>query len=163
MTAYQPQRRKRHTGLRIFAFASLGLLLIVIIAVAASGGGKTGGTPAATSATTSPAAAATPAAAAAPKPHVIARFAGSGIESTRQFTIGGAGSWVLRWSYNCAAFGQSGNFQVDEDKGGADFNGANVNELGRHGHGLTHVYSDAGRHFLEVDSECSWRMRVVGQ
>ena len=92
----------------------------------------------------------------------IARFHGSGIQSTARFRVGGSGDWRLKWSYNCASFGAQGNFQVDEDKRGADFSGASVNELGRRGHGTTHVYSDKGAHFLEVNSECSWKMRVVG-
>jgi hypothetical protein len=95
------------------------------------------------------------------RPRVIARFSGSGIENTARFHIGGKGDWLLKWNYSCAAFGDSGNFIVDED-GGSNFNGASVNELGTGGHGSTHVYSDSGRHYLAVDSECHWTVRVVG-
>jgi len=88
---------------------------------------------------------------------VIAHFRGSGIENTSRFTT--PSTWTLRWSYNCASFGQSGNFAVLENGGAA---GVTVNELGMHGHGTTHGYNDAGRHYLEVDSECSWSMKAIG-
>jgi hypothetical protein len=94
------------------------------------------------------------------KPHVIARFSGSGIQNTARFTIRGSGNWVLKWSYNCSNFGLSGNFIVSEDNMG-DFNGASVNELGMSGHGQTHVYGDSGRHYLSVNSECNWKTAVV--
>jgi len=92
------------------------------------------------------------------KPVVIATFGGSGIENTAKFTV--TGDWVLEWTYDCSAFGDSGNFIVDED-GGSDFNGASVNELGPGGHGETHVYGDAGSHYLAMNSECSWTAKVV--
>jgi hypothetical protein len=46
---------------------------------------------------------------------VIARFAGSGVENTAQFSVAGSGNWELRWSYNCASLGTSGNFIVNDD------------------------------------------------
>lgn len=93
------------------------------------------------------------------RPRVIATFTGSGIQNTRKFTIGGSGTWKLRWSYSCAAFGYSGNFIVSED---GSFGAVDVNELGMHGHGSTYGYNDAGRHYLQVNSECDWRVRVIG-
>jgi hypothetical protein len=56
---------------------------------------------------------------------------------------------------------ESENFIVSGD-GGSDFSGASVNELGNGGSGLTHVYRDAGSHYLSIDSECSWSIQVVG-
>jgi hypothetical protein len=72
------------------------------------------------------------------------------------------GNWELKWSYNCASFGSEGNFAVDEDNEG-DFNGVNVNELGAGSSGVTHAYSDAGTHYLDVDSECDWSLTAVSQ
>lgn len=92
------------------------------------------------------------------KASVIATFSGSGIENTAKFTV--TGDWVLQWTYDCSAFGDTGNFIVSED-GGSDFSGASVNELGSGGHGQTHAYGDAGTHYLAVDSECSWTAKVV--
>jgi len=90
---------------------------------------------------------------------VIAAFTGSGQENTRKFMIGGDGTWKLKWAYSCASFGFKGNFIVQEDGG---FAGVSVNELGLHGHGSTYGYGDQGRHYLAVNSECDWTMRVVG-
>jgi hypothetical protein len=60
---------------------------------------------------------------------------------------------LLHWRYDCSAYG-TGNFIVSED-GGNDFSGASVSELGAGGHGVTHLYGDAGSHYLSIDSECS--------
>ena len=96
-----------------------------------------------------------------PKPKVIARFNGSGIENTPAFTTGS--DWHLSWSY-WACDGGEGNFAVTEENtdGSDDFNGVNVNELGTgRGPVATYAYDDAGRHYFSVDSECSWSLAVV--
>ena len=51
---------------------------------------------------------------------------------------------------------------MGEDGLGSLDDSVNVNELGHHGHGHTFGYSDRGRHYLQVDSECSWRLKVIG-
>jgi hypothetical protein len=99
--------------------------------------------------------------AAVSRTRTIATFTGSGIENTPQFTIGGDGTWKLDWTYNCSSDGGSGNFIVGEDQD--DFSGVNVNELGPGGHGSTWAYSDAGTHYLAINSECEWRVKVIGQ
>jgi hypothetical protein len=174
---YQPQqplrpRRNVLRGCLIAAAALLGVFIVIGAIGAALGGGSTtstgaSGTPPAAAPAASTSTPGTPAATPAAKPptpkaQVLATFTGSGIESTGRFRIGGSGDWLLKWSYNCASNSGPGNFIVDEDKGGSDFNGANVNELGLRGHGATHVYSDSGSHFLEVNSECNWKVRVIG-
>jgi hypothetical protein len=95
------------------------------------------------------------------RPGVLARFSGSGAETTRRFTVPGSGNWALKWSYNCAALGSKGNFIVTEDQ--ADMTGVSVNELGLQGHGVTHGYGDAGRHYLVVNSECAWSLTAVAK
>jgi hypothetical protein len=96
-----------------------------------------------------------------PKPKVVARFNGSGIQNTHSFTV--PDSWHLSWEYwGCA--GGSGNFIVDQynTDGSPDANGASVNELGSgRGPVATYIYGDAGRHYFSVDSECSWSLAVV--
>lgn len=148
------------------------MLLVIAVAFisflagyAAAGSGKT--TPSASGSSAPSSAASSPAAAspAQPAPVVfkkktLARFSGSGIQNTARFTVPGSGNWELKWRYDCSSFGTQGNFQVGEDNGN-DFSGANVNELGTGGHGITHVYGDAGSHYLSVDSECSWSMVAV--
>jgi hypothetical protein len=91
-----------------------------------------------------------------PVPHTVAVFSGSGIENTPRFTV--PATWKLAWQYNCASFGQAGNFQVYED---GTSGRVNVNELGKGGHGATFGYSDAGSHYLEVNSECRWRLKII--
>jgi hypothetical protein len=96
-----------------------------------------------------------------PKPKVIARFNGEGIQNTAPFTV--PASWHLSWEY-WGCDGGSGNFIVDEDNtdGSPDFNGVSVNELGSgRGPVATDAYGDAGRHYFSVDSECSWSLAVV--
>lgn len=155
-------RRRKHTG-RNIVLGLVGAVAVIVIAVVASSGSGSGSPSAAASG--APAAAGSPAAAApattAPPaaPKVIASFTGSGIENTAKFSA--PSDYTVNWSYSCAAFGQSGNFIVSGD-GGSDFGGASVDELGNGGHGTTHVYGDAGSHYLGIDSECSWSIQVIG-
>jgi hypothetical protein len=128
---------------------------------------------AATSPATSPAAVSSAASAAAGTPPgtapppaaggpgVLARFSGSGAQTTRRLTVPGSGNWELKWSYDCASLGSQGNFAVTEKQ--ADATGVTVNQLGLHGRGVTHAYGDAGRHYLVVNSECAWRLTALGQ
>jgi hypothetical protein len=92
--------------------------------------------------------------------NLIATYHGHGIKNTAKFTIGGSGDWELKYSYDCTAFGVAGNFIVFED-GGKDLNGVHVNELGKHGQGVTHAYGDAGNHYLAISSECDWTVQVL--
>jgi len=92
--------------------------------------------------------------------HLIATYRGHGIKNTAKFTISGSGDWELKYSFDCTAFGAAGNFIVFED-GGKDLSGVHVNELSKHGRGLTHAYGDAGRHYLAISSECDWTVQVL--
>lgn len=90
---------------------------------------------------------------------MIATFTGSGDENTAPFSV--PGNWVLKWHYSCSAGdGGSGTFIVNEDNG-QDKNGADVNEHGAGGTGETHVYGDAGDHYLSVTAWCNWKIQVV--
>jgi hypothetical protein len=94
------------------------------------------------------------------KPKVIAKFSGNGQSTTAPFNVPYPGNWYLVYSYDCSNFGGSGNFAVDE--GSSDYNGVNVNELSPGAHNKkSYVYNDAGRHHLEILSECSWTVKVV--
>ena len=156
----QPPRRRRHRGLRIFAFSSAGLFIAVVaIVIAANGSKSTPGPAAATSATApaTPAASSSPAAAAA---RTVATFTGSGQETTPRFTV--TATWKLVYSFSCAAFGQAGNFQVFED-GGNDLNGVSVNDLAMSKSASTWAYGDAGTHYLAINSECSWKVKIIDE
>ena len=92
-------------------------------------------------------------------PRVLAKFSGSGDTTTRPFVT--ESNWFLRYSYDCSTAGGSGNFIVSE--GASAFNGVSVNELDASAHNKkSYVYNDAGEHHLQVISECSWSMAVVG-
>lgn len=156
--------RRSHTVRNVLLSMAGALMVLAVVSIALNGGGTGSPHKRAGSAINSAPAVSTRHSAAghtpapAPvRPHVIARFTGSGIENTPRFRT--PGTWLLRWSYNCASFGQSGNFAVLEDGG---VGGVAVNELGLNGHGKTYGYGDAGRHYLEVDSECHWSVKVVG-
>jgi len=95
----------------------------------------------------------------AARAHTVATFTGSGQQNTPRFTV--TATWKLVYSFNCESFGQSGNFQVYED-GGNDFN-LSVNDLAMSKSASTWAYDDAGTHFLQVNSECAWKMKVVDE
>ncbi len=77
---------------------------------------------------------------------------------TSQFTESGA--WSMAWSYNCASFGSSGNFNVNVNQPSGDLAfDQGPNELGTSGSGTDH-YSDTGTFSLEIDSECQWTINV---
>jgi len=100
----------------------------------------------------------------------IATFTGHGDRSpvprlirTSRFTIRGNGNWVLKYSYDCSGqLGGEGNFIVDEDAMNNDNPSAvAINRLDSGGHGSWHVHGDAGRHYLEILTECRYKIRVV--
>ena len=86
---------------------------------------------------------------------------GSGTKTTADFTV--PSEWTLAYTYNCAAFGGSGNFVVYgyNSDGSLDFNGPSVNELGAKGSSSTAVHADSGKKYLSIASECSWTVTVV--
>ena len=158
-----PRRRRRHRGLRAFAFSCLGLLVVIIAIVAATGGGKGNAGAPASAASSAPAVAASSVTAstpALPRAHTVATFTGSGIQNTPKFTV--TATWKLVYSFSCASFGQAGNFIVDED-GGSDFNGVSVNDMAMSKSASTWAYGDAGSHYLGINSECSWKVKVIDE
>ena len=76
-----------------------------------------------------------------------------------RFTV--TDTWKLVYSFNCSSFGSRGNFQVYED-GGKDFN-LSVNDLAMSKSSSTWAYNDGGTHYLEINSECSWKLEVVDE
>jgi len=94
--------------------------------------------------------------------HTIARFTGRGDTNTARFTIRGNGNWALRYSYDCSAQpGRFGNFFIDEDAMNNDNPSAvAVDRLGRGGHGSWHVHGDAGRHYLAIQTGCSYTITM---
>ena len=152
-----PQRHKVLTVLG--GLVALGI--IGSIASAAGGGNHAApSTPAA--AASSPTAAAStsaPSTAPAATARTVATFSGSGQKNTPRFTV--TDTWKLVYNFNCSSFGSSGNFQVYED-GGKDFN-LSVNDLAMSKSSSTWAYNDSGTHYLEINSECSWNVKVVDE
>jgi hypothetical protein len=98
-------------------------------------------------------------------PKVLIRFSGSGIRNSGPFTV--ASSTVkVRYSYDCSAFGGSGNFIADLETGNQsslDSDDLSIaNALSSHGSATTTVYpqNPGAQYHLAVNSECSWSLVV---
>jgi hypothetical protein len=145
------------------------VLIVVIVVASAAGGGKkpssqagTTSTSTSSSITTTTAAPTTTTTTPPPAPAVLYQQSGSGTASTPDFTA--PTNWNIAWSYNCATFGQSGNFVVSVTQAGtgvmASTEDAPINQLGPSGSGVQH-YHYGGKLYLTVNSECSWTIKAV--
>lgn len=154
---YAPPPRGSRKGWAAIGCLGAGGLFMLVAAVAASHP-----SPSSPSATLPGTQAAAPAArsTAAAKPVIVATFTGSGAQKTPQFTT--TATWALSYAFDCSSFGYKGNFVVLTD-GGSDFSGASVNDLAMSKSAVTYAYDDAGTHYLEVNSECSWTVKVIDQ
>lgn len=92
-------------------------------------------------------------------PHTVATFSGSGDQNTTRFTVGG--TWKLSYSFDCSPSGGGGNFMVYED--GTGGSAVTVNDIGDGESASTMAYGDAGTHYLEILSECSWTVKVIDE
>lgn len=163
--------KESHRGRTILIVVGAVVLLIVIAAVA--NGNKKAVTTTdttlapVTTAAPDPAAAAattvitkpTPVTAAAP----IFQMSGSGDQDTGSFHV--PNEWQVDWTYNCATFGQSGNFEVSISQPpgkvgiNVEANDDPINQLGMSGSGIQ-SYHYGGTVFLSVLSECDWTLKV---
>lgn len=94
------------------------------------------------------------------QPQVLLDVSGSGANSTQKFTA--AGDWDLQYDYSCQGMGGTGNMIVgvmNADGSPSQNNG--VNELGAGRSDVTHFHVP-GTFYLEVNSECSWHVKVIG-
>jgi hypothetical protein len=151
-------------------------LALVMIGVAIGGaGGSSPSSSASTKNTTqdspatqnspTPNATTQPAVATTPRRHVLIRFAGHGIEQSGPFNVG-SGPLTITYSFNCASFGHAGKFQAELDE--TSVTGAQqpfANDLKLRGGQTTtvHPLNLFGKYDLSVSSECSWRIKVVGE
>jgi hypothetical protein len=108
--------------------------------------------------TTAPAAKATTTPKAKPTSHTLISFSGNGIKNSPKFKT--TSDWTIHYSYNCANFGQSGNFAITYYTDGS-LEDVAVNELKKKGSGTAPIYDDNGTHYLSVNSECSWKVSVT--
>jgi len=81
---------------------------------------------------------------------------GSGIHSTETISVNS--EWELDWSYDCSNFSDgTGNFAVMVD---GDVSAVAVNQLGGGDSGTEYMHQ-GGNIYLEINSECSWTVKVV--
>lgn len=96
-----------------------------------------------------------------PAPVVLLRMSGSGTGHSTQFTVPRNVSWDEAWTYDCsAAGGSTGNFMTHVYTAGGSLVAVGTNELGNGGSGSYH-YVNTGTFAIEVDSDCSWSIKVV--
>jgi hypothetical protein len=161
----QQNPRKSHKVRNVTLMVLGGFVALAVIAGVAGGGAKNknsgqaadnsvvnagdAGRPAGTKA---PAAAAV-----APKTLLDAK--GDGIKKTGTFAV--TRPWKLAYSFDCAGFGGKGNFQVMLYDG-TSLADILTNDLAASGNTTTNAYTTGGALHLEINSECSWHVRVIG-
>lgn len=102
-----------------------------------------------------------------PKPvQVLMRFSGNGIRNSPPFRVGS--QVTVRYSFDCSAYGGSGNFIADLQYGNQTSLNSDdqqiANALAGHEAQTTTVYpQDPGKdYYLAVNSECNWSIVVKG-
>jgi hypothetical protein len=136
-----------------------GVVVLVVVGAAAAGQKPTT-TPAAPEARgTAPQVLAGPTTAptaAAAAPVVLLDLKGSGIHRSKKFTADG--EWTIAYTYDCASFGQKGNFQIFVE---GDTSDVAANELAAQGQGSQNEFTP-GTFDLNMNSECDWHVTVKG-
>lgn len=104
----------------------------------------------------------------APTEGTLMNASGSGESSTKSFTVGGSGDYVVSWTFsNNDSSGDGGdNFIVNESTAGSgdDANALSLpNVIQTSGSGNTEVDGDTGTHTFSVqaDQGASWTLKVV--
>lgn len=92
------------------------------------------------------------------EPVTLLDTAGSGIQNSTTFTT--SSPWTLAYTYDCAAFGQAGNFQVYVYSPPENLEGIAVNELDTQGAASTQQYG-TGEFYLSMNSVCDWTVGVT--
>jgi hypothetical protein len=92
-----------------------------------------------------------------PAPVRLLDLKGRGIKNSKTFTT--TAQWTLHYTFDCKSFGYKGNFQVYLFRG-TDLVAILVNDLARKGGSSTPAY-ETGTFHLEMNSECSWHVKVT--
>jgi hypothetical protein len=106
------------------------------------------------------------AARAAAAPHVLLSMSGSGIANSAPFQVADS-TVTARYSFDCSAFGQSGNFIASMGNGNQSVLGSDsqpiANGLALSGAATTTLYpTNAGQDYhLSVNSECNWSVTLT--
>jgi hypothetical protein len=162
---------KGHLG-RNLAIGCAGLIgLIVIIGVIGSAANSGSKQPNSSSvaAVASPSATATKSVASTPTskasvapagPKVLLDKTGSGTSKTAIFQT--TGEWEIDYTFDCTNFGQTGNFQIYVFDGGSSLVDIPANALALKGSDTVYEHNLSGPYYLEMNSECNWRVIVKG-
>lgn len=102
------------------------------------------------------AAAPAPATTAQPKPAVVFTTSGDGIKKTASFTTGP--EWSVTYTFDCASSGGTGNFMLDV---GDNMGESLANALAAKGGDTSYEHDNPGKHYLSVNSECNWTLKVT--
>lgn len=94
-----------------------------------------------------------------PAAAVLLDLRGNGIKKSTPFTT--SGPWTLGYAFDCSSFGDTGNFIVTVFGTDGTIRDLAVNELAGKGNSTTQGYA-TGDLYLEMNSECSWSVRVTG-
>lgn len=169
-----PPAKSHGRRLLLIPAAIVALIIIIIAATAGSNNQRTADksttittptttkTPTSTTAPT-PTTTAPTTTTAPPVPQVLWQQSGTGAASGPQFNVpADVKGWNEEWSYNCSAFGSSGNFITNINGYGsaAGTTDAGTNQIGSGGSGVNHYY-DHGTFSIDVNSECSWTDEAV--
>lgn len=159
-TPYQPPRPPKKHRVRNVALGIIGSAALVIIVASITDSIASPKTPTATVAvTTRQTVGSKPAApAAAPADKVVLEGSGNGIKNTANFTTGS--DWSIAYTFNCASFGYKGNFQIYAYDG-SQLSGVPANELAMKGGATSYQHGDSGTHYLQINSECAWTVKVT--
>jgi hypothetical protein len=89
-------------------------------------------------------------------PGTVTTYSGSGTETTPQFTT--TANWQIAYSFNCSQFGEPAQAEIVEDPGSGPIL---LNLMTLTTQGSVQVSGSAGPHDLEVNSPCSWTVKVI--
>jgi hypothetical protein len=87
------------------------------------------------------------------------QFRGSGPVKRHKFQVSKPGDWGISWTFTCRAI-TAGSFTMSES-GGNVTNGIELSASGPRGRGISWHLHDPGHHFLVIDSDCPWVVKVV--
>jgi predicted nucleic acid-binding Zn ribbon protein len=94
-------------------------------------------------------------------PTVLLNLSGSGSKSTQTFTTS-SNEWTLQYAYNCSGAGGNGNFIAQVMSADGSMSGLiGPNEIGAKGTDIEN-YHQGGTYYLEINSECDWKVQVKG-
>lgn len=96
-----------------------------------------------------------PSTTAAPKPTVVFTTSGDGIKNTADFTTGP--EWSVAYTFDCSRAGGNGNFVLEV---GGDLGNILANALSAKGADTSYEHDNPGSHYLQVNSECDWTLKV---